>query len=1502
MPVELFVNEATTTVTSGGTTAPAAGTSESWTPATTTGFPTVSPAAVPPTQFRIKDPAQPTEKIIVTDSRTTPWTVTRGAEGTTPVAHLSGFTIGHVLTAGALGSFLQLSQESRLNVVTMFGADLTGTTDSTTAINNAIAQVIANGGGVLYFPAGTYRVNSSLSAITIPGVRVVGDGRWISVIKFYGSGDCFRMYFSGSSSTQGGGFEAFTLDGTNATGTATGIHAGDIFRLHMDVHVRGWSGSGQTGVHFDNNYSWTEQITGRIYADGCATHVMFDNSVNTSGSSTGSFDRVNLDVFLVTEGAGDGVTWNNGAFAIDGHLGIYGNASPGAAQYYVLKITGQNTAGYSYLRRCNLNIGVECATGSGTVPGTIAFGTAQDNYIAGCTGFMDFGGNQAFALPSNFTNSFQFTGPIWGDTKLMSTQGGPTYWQAGALSSGGYIQVLSDYVVVTPTASITGVILGTYPGVMGTQSRVTIINPTAYSITMAAAATSHVATGTADVIPPDSAATYLWDPSGTPNWYRVNTPPLVLDTNASDIQPLGTQAAGSVGLPADSGHVHPTTGLGLAKNVPAWINVVAGYGADPTGAADSTIAIQNAITAATTLGVGALYLPPGTYKTTSTITCTNPGLLIFGDGMWATAIDYYGSGDCLRMYSTQSYTAGFGAGVKGIMIDGTNASAGACGLHFGDIYQARFDVGVRKFQGTNSKGIWFDNQYSWCEDMYGHVFAQQNTQNVVFDNSANVSGTATGSFARTLLDIVLDCKGVGDGLTLLNGANVYNSRLTVAGNMDYGPAQRYAINLTGAPSYSFTATNASPCVFTATGSYYYNGLGVTLSGGSLPAGFTAGTYYVVSASGSTFELAATSGGAAIGSTTTGSGTVQGEYSRINTSILNVVMECNATGSTYQPITINFGAAGNSIRDCTGIIDFSAASAFASAVNWDGSFQFDGICMGDPDLMRSAGVAQVAYTNGVITNGAFITTRYTAIGTAAPASNVTGVILGTSDPGTGGTHGANWADTTFTLVNQGAGSITFAALGTSHVATGTACVIPAGTSMTFAWVAASSTWYPVSVMMLDTTGSDIQALGTQAAGSKGQAADAEHVHPTTGLLLAANNLSDVGSAATARTSLGLGTAATQASSAFDAAGAATTAQANAEAASLLLAGGTMSGAIAMGSHKVTGLTNGSASTDAAAFGQIPVIDTTASDIQAVGTAAAAGAKGQAADSEHIHLGFFGGIFGDGSDGSATLDGTATVSWATKAGSTYTLSRDAMLTSLTINSGVTLQFANCYRIFCKGTFTNGGTLYNPGNAGQAAGSGGTSTGSGPGGTGGRAGGSGGSSAAGGAGGGGQSVGQNSGGAGGAGSSTAGGVGGTQPTNAAPITGLVKTPFAFITGYFGNAFAGDYATSAPGGGGGGGDGTHNGGGGGSGGSSIIIFAYTFINNGSMNVSGGAGATPTVGNCGGGGGGGGGWIIIFTLLTAWTNSGTYNVAGGAAGSGVGSGSTGTGSSSGYLYATALT
>jgi len=74
----------------------------------------------------------------------------------------------------------------------------------------------------------------------------------------------------------------------------------------------------------------------------------------------------------------------------------------------------------------------------------------------------------------------------------------------------------------------------------------------------------------------------------------------------------------------------------------------------------------------------------------------------------------------------------------------------------------------------------------------------------------------------------------------------------------------------------FVATNASPCVFSITGSVPYSvGDEITLipaAGFTLPGGFTTETaYYVSVVSGSTFQLSATSGGGSMGSSSTGEG-------------------------------------------------------------------------------------------------------------------------------------------------------------------------------------------------------------------------------------------------------------------------------------------------------------------------------------------------------------------------------------------------------------------------------------------------------------------------------------------------------------------------------------------------------------------------------------------------------------------------------------------------------
>lgn len=106
MVTELFTNLPSTTVSSGGTDAPAGGTQETWTVAGSASFP---PAVTGVSQFHISDPAQQSEIMTVTNVSGTTWTVTRGAESTTPVTHSAGFTVKQVVTAGFLGSLSPVS-------------------------------------------------------------------------------------------------------------------------------------------------------------------------------------------------------------------------------------------------------------------------------------------------------------------------------------------------------------------------------------------------------------------------------------------------------------------------------------------------------------------------------------------------------------------------------------------------------------------------------------------------------------------------------------------------------------------------------------------------------------------------------------------------------------------------------------------------------------------------------------------------------------------------------------------------------------------------------------------------------------------------------------------------------------------------------------------------------------------------------------------------------------------------------------------------------------------------------------------------------------------------------------------------------------------------------------------------------------------------------------------------------------------------------------------------
>lgn len=99
---ELYAaDRANTIVFSGGTDAPVSGTQETWLVASSAMFGAASAGV---SQFHVADPVAATEIIAVTNVSSTTWTVTRGSDGTTPVAHAEGFAVYQVVPAGFLAS------------------------------------------------------------------------------------------------------------------------------------------------------------------------------------------------------------------------------------------------------------------------------------------------------------------------------------------------------------------------------------------------------------------------------------------------------------------------------------------------------------------------------------------------------------------------------------------------------------------------------------------------------------------------------------------------------------------------------------------------------------------------------------------------------------------------------------------------------------------------------------------------------------------------------------------------------------------------------------------------------------------------------------------------------------------------------------------------------------------------------------------------------------------------------------------------------------------------------------------------------------------------------------------------------------------------------------------------------------------------------------------------------------------------------------------------------
>lgn len=217
-----------------------------------------------------------------------------------------------------------------------------------------------------------------------------------------------------------------------------------------------------------------------------------------------------------------------------------------------------------------------------------------------------------------------------------------------------------------------------------------------------------------------------------------------LDTSTADAAQTATGHPNQPGLHSIDGVAvtgTPISGQVLTATTPTaatWRSLasvdVSDFGADPTGANDSTAAFNEAIASLPTylppdapssfqwtpMPIGTIVVPAGQYKIGSQgvdVANIGPAVTIRGMGRSATMFFYYGKTSAFRCYNPNlpqqahfkpGYQAIFfwGGGLRELGIDGTHAQPGAVGIWYGGLEGALFcDLLVQHFNSTANRTI-----------------------------------------------------------------------------------------------------------------------------------------------------------------------------------------------------------------------------------------------------------------------------------------------------------------------------------------------------------------------------------------------------------------------------------------------------------------------------------------------------------------------------------------------------------------------------------------------------------------------------------------------------------------------------------------------------------------------------------------------------------------------------------------------------------------------------
>lgn len=376
MARDLFTNQASTTVAA-SKTAPAAGTTESWTVASSSSFPSASNSANPVTEFYVSDPAAPTELILVTNVSGTTWSVTRGADGTTPVTHSAGFTIKNVIPAKWLQRLEDRLKSEEFNVKD-FGALGDDSNDDWGGIQGALNAARDNDGGTVYIPKGEYRlytiplkVYQGTHIVCDPEAHIMAYANTSSMV-WNGTGGDSPTGYEGNGNivvdggiwdNRGGVFEEGAACFSFAHGrnlTWRNVTIMDIADTHA-IEVNGCQNVRVLNCTFAGFYA----NTGREYSEAVQLDMMKSSDVY---GAFGAYDGTPCDDVLVdgcrftVSGSANTHKWGRGVGSHNGTIGIWHTNVRVVNNYF--NVNHEAVRGYSWNRTVVANnILDQCGSG-----------------------------------------------------------------------------------------------------------------------------------------------------------------------------------------------------------------------------------------------------------------------------------------------------------------------------------------------------------------------------------------------------------------------------------------------------------------------------------------------------------------------------------------------------------------------------------------------------------------------------------------------------------------------------------------------------------------------------------------------------------------------------------------------------------------------------------------------------------------------------------------------------------------------------------------------------------------------------------------------------------------------------------------------------------------------------------------------------------------------------------------------------------------------------------